>query len=63
MNKKKYIKPEITIVEVKFESALMQMSQNKDGMEGGNPDNKEPWDGGFDAKDDGGSNDIWGDEW
>lgn len=65
MNKKKYIKPEVTVVDVEFESALMGMSNERPGGEGTNPDagKDDPWEGGLDAKDDGGSSDIWGDEW
>lgn len=63
MNKKKYIKPEVAVVEVEFDSALMQMSQTKPDGEGANPDNKDEWAGGFESKEDNNSNEIWGDEW
>lgn len=64
MSKNKYIKPEVAVVEIEFESALMQMSQNKpDGTgEGSNPDNNSEWEGGFETKEDN-NGEIWGDEW
>ncbi|MFA4045972.1 hypothetical protein HPS54_04900 [Prevotella sp. PCHR] len=63
MNKKKYIKPEVAVVKIDLESTLMQMSQNKDGYEGGNPDTKDEWEGGFETKENNNSGEIWGDEW
>lgn len=66
MNKKAYIKPEITTVEFEIESALLDFSQtdpNRPNQEGQNPDNQTPGSG-LEGKEENGSLDIWGnDEW
>ncbi|MDE5788323.1 MAG: hypothetical protein K2H79_07265 [Bacteroidaceae bacterium] len=59
MNKKAYTKPAVAVIDVKFESALMQMSQSKPGFEGQNPGNNSEWGDGFETK---GETDFW-DEW
>lgn len=61
MDKKAYTTPAVAVIDVKFESALMQMSnQSKPGWgEGQNPDNNSGWGDGFETK---GESDFW-DEW
>ncbi|MDE7167213.1 MAG: hypothetical protein K2O17_09330 [Bacteroidaceae bacterium] len=62
MNKKAYTKPAVAVIDVKFESALMQMSnQTRPGFEGQNPDNNSggDWSDGFETK---GEGNFW-DEW
>ena len=59
MNKKAYTKPAVAVIDVKFESALMQMSQSKPGGEGQDVGNVTEWENGFETK---GETDFW-DEW
>lgn len=60
MNKKAYTKPAVAVIDVKFESALMQMSQSKPGWgEGQNPGTNEPFEGEVETK---GESNFW-DEW
>ncbi len=64
MNRKEYIKPIITVVEVEIESALMDFSQtdpNRPGQSGSNPDIQEPGHE-LEGKEDN-SSDLWGSEW
>lgn len=63
MEKKEYIYPEITVIEAEFESALLDLSQERPGQAGGNPDNQEPGHE-LEGKEDNNSSNIWGnDEW
>ena len=59
MNKKAYTKPAVTVIDVKFESALMTMSQTSGIGEGQNPGTNDPWEGEVETK---GEGNFW-DEW